>query len=166
MTTDTGAAVTALQQALELERRGQRFYTEAAERTVDPKGSEMFRSLASDEMMHEQIIERQIDALRADEGWVLPEGVLDVEVDLESPLFPEGKVDLEKAIQPDASDLEALLFGLKIENDSFALYASQAKAAEDANARRLYEYLVKQERNHFNLLMLNYESLASNAAWV
>ena len=166
MTLDNNAAVTALQQALELERTGYRFYTEAAERTQDAKGSEMFRSLASDEGMHRQYIERQIDALSADEGWVLPEGIKDVEVDLAAPLFPEGKIDLQKAIQPDASDLDALLFALKIENDSFDLYTKQAKAAQDPNAKRLYEYLVDAERTHFNLLMLNYESLSSNAGWV
>jgi rubrerythrin len=166
MNTDTNAAVTALQQALELERSGYRFYTRAAERTVDPKGSEMFRSLAGDEVLHQRVIERQIDALSANEGWVLPEGVKDVEVDLAIPLFPKGKVDFEKAIQPDASDLDALLFALKIENDSFDLYAKQAKAAQDPNAKRLFEYLVEAERTHFNLLMLNYESLSSNAGWV
>ena len=166
MATDTSAAVTALQQALELERSGYRFYTEAAARTQDAKGSAMFRSLADDEVMHQQVIERQIDALSADEGWVLPEGVKDVEVDLVSPLFPEGKIDFEKAIQPDASDLDALLFALKIESDSFDLYTEQAKAAQDPNAKRLYEYLVGAERTHFNLLMLNYESLASDAGWV
>jgi len=169
MTKDTSAAVTALQQALELERSGYRFYTEAAERTQDVKGSAMFRSLAGDEVMHQQVIERQIDALSANEGWVLPEGIKDVQaaaVDLAAPLFPKGKVDLEKAIRPDAGDLDALLFALKIENDSFNLYTGQAKATQDPNARRLYEYLVDAERTHFNLLMLNYESLASNAGWV
>jgi erythrin-vacuolar iron transport family protein len=166
MTTDTGAAIAALQQALELERSGYRFYMEAAERTLDAKGSEMFRSLADDEEMHRQIIERQIDALGANEGWVLPEGIKDLEVDLAVPLFPKGKVDLEKAIRPDAGDLDALLFALKIENDSFDLYAGQAKAAQDPNARRLYESLAGAERTHFNLLMLNYESLSSNAGWV
>lgn len=166
MTMDTNAAVTALQQALELERSGHRFYTEAAERTQEPKGSEMFRSLAADEAMHQQVIERQIDALSANEGWALPAGIKDVEVDLAAPLFPKGKVDLEKVIQPDASDLDALLFALKIENDSFDLYTEQAKAAQDPTAKRLYEYLVDAERTHFNLLMLNYESLASNAGWV
>jgi rubrerythrin len=166
MATDANAFVEALQQALELERRGHRFYTEAAGRTVDAKGSEMFRSLAEDEVMHQQVIERQIDALAQGEGWVVPEGAQDIEVDLESPLFPEGRVELESAIQPDASDLEALLFALKIEADSFDLYAQQAKAAQDPNAKRLYEYLVGAERTHFNLLMLNYESLSSNAGWV
>ena len=166
MTPDTSAAMNALQQALELEERGYQFYQQAAERTVDPKGSEMFRSLAGDEVLHQQVIERQIDALGAGQGWVLPEEAGEVQADLVTPLFPEGELELEKAIQPDASDLDALLFALKIENDSFNLYAEQAQAAQDPNARTLYAYLCDAERTHFDLLMLNYESLNSKAGWV
>jgi rubrerythrin len=166
MAPDTSAALSALKQALELEKRGYQFYEQAAERTVDSKGSAMFRSLAGDEVMHQQVIERQIDALDAGQGWVLPEGAGEGAVDLVTPLFPEGKLELEKAIQADASDMDALLFALKIENDSFNLYAEQAQAAQDPNARRLFEYLVDAERTHFDLLMLNYESLNSKAGWV
>ena len=166
MTPESSAALKALKQALELEQRGYQFYEHAAERTTDPKGSAMFRSLAGDEVLHQQVIERQIKALDAGQGWVLPEDAGEAQADLVTPLFPEGKLELEKAIQPDASDLDALLFALKIENDSFNLYAEQAQAAHDPNARSLFEYLVDAERTHFNLLMLNYESLSSNAGWV
>ena len=57
-------------------------------------------------------------------------------------------------------------FDGKIENDSFNLYTEQAKAATDPNAKSLYEYLVDAERTHFNLLMLNYESLSSVGSFV
>jgi rubrerythrin len=160
------AAVKALQEALGLERRGRRFYLEAAERTADPTGARMFRSLADDEVLHAEIIQRQIDALNEGEGWTLPEGVTEVEADLQTPLFPKGKVELERAVRPDAGDLDALLFALKIENDSFNLYAEQARAAQHPNAKHMYEFLVDAERTHFDLLMLNYESLSSNAGWV
>jgi rubrerythrin len=162
----TNAALQALNKALKLEQDGQRFYVEAAERTADEKGSAMFRSLADDEVLHADIIQRQIDALAAGQGWVLPQAVGEVEVDLESPLFPEGREELKKAVRPDASDLDALLFALQIENDSFDLYAGQAEATQDPNARRVYEYLASAERTHFNLLMLNYESLSANTGWV
>lgn len=165
MGTHSGAAVRALEQALQLEQSGQRFYREAAERTIDEKGAKMFLSLVDDEVMHEQIIQRQLEALSKGEGWVLPEGIGGVEADLDTPLFPKGKIELEKAIRPDASDLDALLFALKIENDSFSLYVEQAKAAVDPNAKRMYGYLVDAERTHFNLLMLNYESLSSMGGW-
>jgi len=112
------------------------------------------------------VIQRQVDALGQGEGWAVPEEIPQVDADLSTPLFPAGKVELDKAMRPDASDLEALLFALKIENDSFDLYAEQARQATDPNAKRLYEYLVDAERTHFNLLMANYESLNSRAGWV
>jgi rubrerythrin len=166
MTTDAKTALTVLRQALELEQRGHEFYVQAAERTVDPTGKEMLLSLAGDEELHQKAIQRQIDALTGGEGWVIPEEIPEVDVDLSTPLFPAGKVELEKAIRPDASDLDALLFALKIENDSFALYAEQAKQVTDPNAKRLYDYLVDAERTHFDLLMSNYESLNSRAGWI
>jgi rubrerythrin len=159
------AAVKALQQALKLEQDGQRFYRQAAAHTADPKGAAMFNSLVEDEVMHEQIIQRQIDSLAQGKGWTVPSGMGQVQADLDAPLFPKGKVDLEKAVRSDASELEALLFALKIENDSFTLYLKQAKAAQDAIARSMYEYLVDAERTHFNLLMLNYESLTTMGGW-
>ena len=162
----SNAVMEALKQALALEKSGQKFYTQAAARTTDPKGKEMFGSLADDEVMHAEVIRRQVDALAKGEGWIVPQGIEAVDVDLESPLFPKGKVELEKAVQPDASDLDALLFALKIESDSFNLYAEQAKAADDPNAKNLYEYLAAAERTHFNLLMLNYESLSSTGSFV
>jgi len=166
MTTDTKAALTVLQQALDLEQRGHEFYTQAAERTADATGKKMFLSLAGVEMLHQAFIQRQIDSLGQDGGWVPPEDLPEVDADLSKPLFPAGALELQKAIHPDASDLDALLFALKIENDSFALYVDQAKLATDSNAKRLYAYLVDAERTHFNLLMSNYESLNSSAGWV
>jgi rubrerythrin len=159
-------ALKVLKEALALEKKGKEFYTEAADRTVAEKGKKMFQSLAEDEMLHANVIQRQIDALSQGEGWVEPEGIDEVDVDLAAPLFPEGKADFEKAVPPDASDLDALLFALKIENDSFDLYLEEAKAATNPHAKRLYEYLVEAERTHFNLLMLNYESLNEQSAWV
>ena len=65
------AALVALQKALELEQRGQTFYMEAAERTVNESGKEMYRSLAADEVLHAEVIQRQIDALTEGEGCIV-----------------------------------------------------------------------------------------------
>lgn len=70
MSAKNNVALAALNQAIELEIKGQRFYLEAAECTTDPKGEEMFRSLADDEVIHERILRRQLDALTRGEGWV------------------------------------------------------------------------------------------------
>ncbi len=163
---DAHTEIEALQKALQLEQTGQEFYLGAAERTVDPKGKQMFRSLADDEQLHARVIQREIDALGKGESWQTPGAVAKGEVDLEAPLFPKGQVALEKAIRPDASDMDALLFALKIENDSFSLYVEQANAATDPNAKQLYAYLADAERTHFNLLMANYESMSQSGRFV
>jgi rubrerythrin len=173
MSTGTDAALTALNQAIELEIKGQRFYLEAAERTTNPKGAEMFRSLADDEVIHERILRRQRDALNKGEGWMpvvntvegLPEGVSEVTADLTTSLFPEGEEAIEKAAQPDASDTDALLFALRIENESFNLYRELAQTTDDPNGKRMYEYLANAERGHFEWLMLNYEHLSTVGSW-
>ena len=165
MDTGTNTALPALNQAIELEIEGQRFYLQAAERTDNPQGAEMFRSLADDEVIHEHILRRQLDALDKGEGWILPDGVGEVTSDLTSSLFPEGKKMLEKAVWPDASDLDALLFALQIENKSFNLYHKLAQTTDDPNGKRMYEFLADAERGHFEWLMLNYEHLSTVGSW-
>ena len=156
----------ALNEALCHEQEGHAFYLKAADRTIDPRGAETFRSLADDALLHIGIIHQQIDALEAAQEWALPECVFDCTADLERPLYPRGEEAFKEAIRPDATDLEALQFALKTEDDSFDLYREHAMTANDPNARRLYEYLAEEARNHFNRLMLNYESLSSMGGWV
>jgi hypothetical protein len=133
--------------------------------TVDPKGAETFISLAEDAAMHAGIVQHQIEAIEAGEAWSLPECVLDCAADLEQPLYPRG-AEIESAIRADANEMDALLLAIKIENDSFDLYSRHASEADDANAHRFYEYLAEEARAHFNLLMLNYESLSERGGWV
>ena len=173
MNTGTDAALTALNQAIELEIAGQRFYLEAAERCTNPKGAEMFRSLADDEVIHERILRRQLKAVNKGDGWVpvlsmvegLPAGVAEVKADLTTPPFPEGEEAFLKAVQPDASDRDALLFALQIENESFNLYREMAEKTDAHNGKRMYEYLANAERGHFEQLMLNYEHLSTTGSW-
>jgi rubrerythrin len=165
MNTMTCDPLDALNEALCHENEGHAFYLKAAKLTIDPKGAETFRSLAEDALLHAGIIEHQIDALQKSDEWALPECVFDCAADLDKPLYPRGKA-IERAIRDDATEMEALLFAIKTENDSFDLYSRHAAQANDAHARRFYEYLAEEARAHFNLLMLNYESLSGQGAWV
>jgi rubrerythrin len=181
MSTGNSAALAALNQAIELEVEGQRFYLEAAECTTDPRGAEMFRSLADDEVINERILRRQINALTQGEGWVpvlpvpsaaegstvegLPEGVVEVTTDLAALVFPEREKVCGEAVRSDDSDLDALLFALQIENKSFNLYRELAQTTDDSNGKRMYAYLAEAERGHFERLMLNYEHLSTAGSW-
>jgi rubrerythrin len=155
-------ALQALRQAIRLEQDGYKFYTEAAERTTDPRGREMFLSLADDERLHLRIVQDQYEALSAGQGWVSFFEALELNpVDLDKPLFPPDR----ETIGPEASDIDALLFALQIENESYELYRKAASETADPAGKAMYQRLASQERTHFDILMLNYEHLVSTGSW-
>jgi len=163
---ETHVALQALLQAMRLEQDGYEFYTEAAERTADPYGREMFLSLADDEELHLRIVRDQYEALSAGQGWVsLPEGLELKPVDLDKPLFPPESAALEKAIGPEASVTDALLFAMQKENESYELYRKAATETADPVGKEMYQRLAGYERFHFDTLMLNYEHLVSTGSW-
>ncbi len=158
-------ALVALQKAIQLEQEGQACYRRAAERTANPKGAATFRSLAEDEVLHEKILRRQMEALTEGEGWCVLDEVGEAEGDLPASLFPRGEEGLRKAVSPEASDLDALLFALQIESQSYNFYREQALRTEDPAGRRMYQHLARAEQGHFDLLMLNYEHLTTTGMW-
>jgi len=158
-------ALKVLEEAKCLEQEGQAFYGKAAERITSKKGREMFLSLVKDEVMHERLIQRQIDALASAGNWVELSQAQGAKCDLSQPIFPKGREGLAKAVKADATDTEALIVALEMENNSFELYKRAAETAQDPAARQMYEFLASQERVHFDLLMANYESMVQLGGW-
>jgi rubrerythrin len=163
---ENSVTLEALCQAARLEEDGHKFYTEAARRTKDPRGREMFLSLADDERSHLRIVEDQYEAVINEKEWIsFPEALECKPIDLDKPLFPPEGHELEKVVDPAASDLDALLFALQIENESYELYRQAVAEATDPAGQAMYEFLATEARTHFDILMLNYEHLASTGSW-
>lgn len=146
----------ALEKAIQIEKNGRRFYLQAAKRITDQRGKEVFLSLANEEEKHLRIVEKQYDSLSKGKGW-LALAKAKGEVDLEKPLFPQGKKALEKMVRPDDSDLDALLLALGFESDSYELYRKGYAETDDPQGKAMYEYLADMEWEHFETLMRNYE---------
>jgi len=157
-------ALQVLSQALKLEQEGQAFYNQAAESTLDAKGKAMFGSLADDEALHAEMIQRQLHALEGDGKYALLPDFDAPAIDLGAKLFAPEKVEAKAGVS--ASDVDALHVALENEIKSYELYAEAAKASDDPNAKQLYGWLASAETTHFNLLMSNYESLVSLGGWI
>ena len=155
----------ALEKAIRIEKDGRRFYLQAAERTNDQRGKEIFLSLAHEEEEHLRIVEKEYDSLSKGKGW-LALAKATGEVDLRSPLFPPGREALEKMVRSDDSDLDALLLALGFENKSYELYRKGYTETDDPQGKAVYEYLADMEREHFETLMRNYEHLSRTGSWL
>jgi rubrerythrin len=165
MTTDN-TALKALSQALKLERQGLKFYLQAAEETLDEKGQALFRSLADDERMHAEMVQRQIHNIESGGAYVLLPDLTVPDIDLHAKLFPPERAKLEAKIGSHPSDIDALHVALENEIKSYDLYRAAAQVTADAAGRQMYQWLASAEITHFNLLMANYEAIVSGGSWV
>ncbi len=165
MTEDVKAAMSILEQAMELEQEGSQFYLKVAQTTQDKKGQETFTALADDEQKHYNLIKRQHTALTGEGNWVSSSEIKPVDIDLDKPLFPKGREALEKAVTTRSNDWDALLFGLDIEIKSYDLYRRAALEIGEPLGKQMFEFLAGQERGHFDILMMRYDVLFGPVGW-
>ena len=151
-------AVDILTRAIKLEEKGRKAYLQAAERCQDPETKQVFLTLAEDELHHHAYLERQTNEFQAGRSWVaVPELGTVSAIDAESPIFPTGKQAIDQ-LPADASEEDALLFGMGVEMKSYTLYHQSAKEVTNPEANKMFNGLASAERHHFDLLMMRYES--------
>jgi len=159
-------ALQVLSQALQLEKDGEAFYLEAAKQVKDERCQRTFRSLADDERQHQDMILRQLHAVEGDGSYVLLPDASPERIDLGERLFPPAGAELKDKLQRAYDELSALQVALENEVKSFDLYRQAASESTEDAARQMYTWLAGAERTHFNMLMANYEAIASEASWV
>lgn len=165
MTEEIEAALSILKRAMQIEQEGHEFYRKAAQTTRDEKGQETFSILANDEQNHLRLIQEQYDALTNENRWVSSSEIKPTPIELTDSLFPGGREALEKMVTTRSGDLDALLFGLEIEDKSYDLYRTAAASTTDPLGKDVFAFLAGQEREHFNILMMRYEYLAGPIGW-
>lgn len=161
MEEDVRKAVGALTMAIRVEQNGYRFYRRAAQETDDPKGEELFRSLAEDEVAHEKILKTRLRALELEGIW---EPVSDEEWPDESPFTGEepifSRARIEEGIHDYTSELSALRMASLIEKNAVEFYTKAARETQDPEGRAMYQDLAEWERAHQRVLEEEYRFLA------
>ncbi|MCP4542693.1 MAG: ferritin family protein [Chloroflexi bacterium] len=162
-----------LRRGMSLERDGYNFYTQAAERASGKRGKATFLDLAAQEEQHLRLMLAEYQALEEGHGWIPYEEAMQSDFALDpanpelpgeepsepSPIFsPSREVSL-------AGDIAALEFGMETEQLSRQLYAQAAQDSDDPKARQAYEFLTKQEDEHYRLLQNTRDYLAQNQTW-
>lgn len=161
----TSDALKAIETAIQIEKDGLAFYTEAARQTDDPNGKKMFQSLAKDEAAHLGLFEDARQALLERGKWLSPEEVAAVspgEFD-RPPIFPTG--DEVKTSEMPERELIALRRGIQAEEASITFYSEQMDKTDDPDGRAMYAYLIEQEEGHRTILQGEYDYLTRTGFW-
>ncbi|MGC8960671.1 MAG: ferritin family protein [Chloroflexia bacterium] len=156
----------ALHQGIQTELQGRTFYRKAAERSRDPKGQEVFRSLMRDEEMHLRLLQVQYGAL-VDEGrWLEMEQARELEPGRAAAiLFPQEDEALAALLPAEGDDLRALQLALDFEHRGYQMYRRRAGETDDPAGRALYDFLAAQEQKHYDFIHRALEYLQTQGAW-
>lgn len=161
----TSDVLQAIETAIQIEKDGLTFYTEASKQTSDPNGKKMFKTLARDEAAHLKLFEDARQALLERGNWLSPEQVAAISPKRldRPPIFPTG--DEIKATKIPERELAALQRGIQAEKDSIAFYSQQVEKTDDPDAKAMYAYLVEQEEGHHTILQGEYDYLNRTGFW-
>ena len=158
MEKDNNIVLEILKQAMESEKEGYEFYIQASAITKDPKGKEMFKYLARDETDHFKTLEDEYNRLKGGEG----QGSNTIGHKQKEKGF---LIDSSLLLKGDSGDLKALNIAMKIEEDAQEFYAKSAEKAKQSDVRDIFLKLSDMEKNHYNLLKYEHDSLIRSGFW-
>ena len=144
--------------AKKMETDAIKFYSEAAHKTAYPAGRKMFETIVEDEKRHLEIITKMIEGL-------------DVHMDDVHPLkniktvFEKMKDDMMERVAATSDELEAFKIAMQMEKEGLEFYTKLATEAETEKEKGLFEKLIHEEQQHYNIFASTYDFLNDTGNW-
>ncbi|MBU0493302.1 MAG: ferritin family protein [Chloroflexi bacterium] len=151
-------ALSALAEAIEMEKRGQAFYLDAAAEAVDPLARTTLTGLAADEVEHVRLLETQYQAVEETGQWACFLDLGPKDSYKPQSVFPDTAGPIED-LTDRASAAEVLEQAMQFEEKGYQLYKAAADGTDDLEGKAVYEYLAKQEDEHYRILQQTHEYL-------
>ncbi len=148
----------ALKIAKKMETDAIQFYTEAAEKTGYPAGKKMFETIRKDEQRHLEIV---VNLMKG----------MDFHVEDVHPLkniktvFEEMKDEMMDKVEATTDDLEAFKIGMQMEKEGLEFYKKLMAEATSDKEKDLYQKLINEEEQHYNIFANTYDFLKDTGNW-
>ena len=140
----------ALRKAVDFERTGRDYYTEAVKKTLHPVARSVFQLLVDEEDKHLDYLLRLCDYLNANDKW--PDEIsIHLDTDFKM-LFQDELRRIDDNIKVSTSELEALSFAVAMEYKGRAMYAELAGKATNQMEKELFDRLAVWEQGHATYL--------------
>jgi len=128
-----------LEFAINMEHDGEKFYKRQAEINKDNSLNTVFLLLEKDEAHHAQILQNKFNELTDNNTLSQVNNV-----------FKESKGFISE-FEKIPNQLDAYKFALEIERKSIDLYTSFLSESTDDQSKELFEFLIKQEKDHYTI---------------
>lgn len=154
--------IEALRTAIEMEKESLSRYLQFARKTKDASGKNMFIRLATDEFSHMDMLNRVLDNLMEQKGWIM----VDIDRSEVEKVVPKlRKQDVRIRTTEGLDELSALETALELEERGIRYYKEQGERAESEEAEKLYKRLEEMEMSHYDLIMSELDYIKNTGFW-
>lgn len=133
-----------LEFAINMELDGEKYYNDQAENTKDTALKTVFLMLAKDEKSHAEILQKKSNKLLFE---LEPNETLS-----ETKNLFKGIKHFKSEIKQIPNQLDLYRVALEKEKESINLYEKLLLEAADDESKNLFNYLIKQEKDHYEIL--------------
>jgi len=142
----------ALMAALELEEKGYTFFKETASKSSNSFAKEVFDFLAGEELRHIQAIKKfNVEFLKGNS--IETDGLIEaIKSGKSKSAFERLFKHLSETAPIAGTELDAYKFAMDFELQGEAFYKKAQVETADQNAKKLYGFLVGEERGHFKIV--------------
>lgn len=147
-----------LEFAIKMELDGEKYYLEQAEKNKGTSLASIFQLLAKDERKHAEIIRNKSKEL--------PYELKEDEALKEYKNVFEGVEDFSSKLKTAPGQIDAYRLALEKEKESIDLYEKMGHEARDEDGKKLFSFLVEQEKAHYKIFDELIEYLLRAEEWV
>lgn len=148
----------AVETAIKMETDAITFYEEAANKTQHPFGKEMFRGFVKDEKRHLAMLQDIFKGLDIKADFARPRDAIKT-------VFTELKSQMMQRVKALEDEIEAVRIALEFEKEGFDYYRKAAAAAASPKEKHLFERLVEEENEHYEILLETKNFLENTGQW-
>lgn len=148
----------AIEIAIKMETDAINFYTESAKKTQNPVGKKMFLTIAEDEIRHLELLSQLFEGLEITIKDVSP--IKNIKT-----IFETMKNEMMQRVEAITDELEAFKIAMQMEKEGIEFYKKAVLGAKTEKEKSLFEKLVKEEQQHYDIFANTYFFLANTGNW-
>ncbi|HDK81924.1 MAG TPA: rubrerythrin [Nitrospirae bacterium] len=144
--------------AINMESDAIKFYREAAGKAKHSVGKKMFLTIMEDEKRHLEMLSLIIKGMDIRSKDVSP--MKNVKT-----VFESMKEEMMRKVEATTDELEAFKIAMRMEKEGIEFYKKAATGAKTDKERALFERLIKEEQEHYDIFANTYFFLSDTGSW-
>ena len=151
----------AMRTAIEMEKSGHRFFTEASNKVKHEVGRKLFSRLAAEEIDHMRTFEKIFNEVSGGADW--KEAMKAVQPAKKVPYFDEARKEFK--VEDMSVELDYLKQALDLERNAMQFFEKAIQDAESPEAKEIFKRIHDEEQGHYDLIQSEIDSINGNGFW-